>query len=452
MLLRSGAAGRELPGKGWSTSRHSRARLVTCPQPSRQHPVVFLLAYATHPNTVSTRTASGFHTLHPAFYVTVAVLSKGPTMGRRARGTGGLVKLRQRDAQGKVHLSRNWFIFYRIEGKLVREPSHTHVKQEAEKLLQRRMGEMGLGRTPEQAVKDLRYGHIRDAWLARAKEKGSGTLYTRKDGTQTVSGLPNLDAFFKNMRAVNIRIDTIERYKAARRAAGASDPTIRRNLIILRAMFNLARKQGRLEQNHVPYFQMPEDSQPAGQYLAPETFAKLLPLLPVKLHPFFTFMYHTGCRIGAAKQITWSMVNKDCTEIKLPAEIMKAGQPLTIVLAGPGLLKVAALLRKMFRRANEPVFYIADYRVQWQKSCDKLGLGKRDDKKRTYHGLRIHDLRCSAAVNLVDAGVPEDVVMKIGGWQTRAMFSRYNVMNTDRVKAAMEKGGQYVADRMKGAR
>lgn len=144
------------------------------------------------------------------------------------------------------------------------------------------------------------------------------------------------------------------------------------------------------------------------------------------------------------------MVNKDCTEIKLPADIMKAGQPLTIVLAGQGLEQVAALLRKMFRRANAPVFYITNYRVAWQKACDKLKLGVRD-KKRRYSGLRIHDLRCSAAVNLVDAGVPEDVVMKIGGWPTRAMFSRYNVMNTDRVRAAMQQGGEHVADRMRNA-
>jgi Phage integrase family len=104
----------------------------------------------------------------------------------------------------------------------------------------------------------------------------------------------------------------------------------------------------------------------------------------------------------------------------------------------------------MFRRANRPVFYFVNYRVAWQKACDKLKLGKRD-KKRRYSGLRIHDLRCSAAVNLVDAGVPEDIVMKIGGWQTRSMFSRYNVMNTDRVRAAMEKGGDYVASRMRAA-
>jgi len=371
-------------------------------------------------------------------------------MARRARGTGSVVKLRQKDAQGKVRLSKNWFIFYRVDGKLVREPSHTESKMEAEKLLQRRLGEVGLGRTPEQTVKGLRYEQVRDAWLAQAKNDKRGALYTRSDGTQTVSGLSNLNNFFAGMRVVNIHTDTLRRYTTARREAGASDPTIRRNLVILRSMLNLARKEGKLELHHVPFFPMPKDSEPAGQYLPPETFSKLLALLPGKLRPFFNFLYHTGCRIGAAKQITWNMVNKDATEIKLPAEIMKARDPLTIVLAGPGLEQVAGILRKMFRKDNEPVFYIVNYRAEWQKACHELKLGVRD-KKRRFSGLRIHDLRCSAAVNLIEAGVDRDLVKKIGAWKTDSMLTRYNIINTDRMKAAMEKGGEYVASRMKGA-
>jgi len=49
----------------------------------------------------------------------------------------------------------------------------------------------------------------------------------------------------------------------------------------------------------------------------------------------------------------------------------------------------------------------------------------------------VPDLRCSAAINLVDTGVSEDTVMKIGGWKTKAMFSRYNAVNTDRIRVAM---------------
>jgi integrase len=194
-------------------------------------------------------------------------------------------------------------------------------------------------------------------------------------------------------------------------------------------MLNMAKREGKLRQQDVPYFPMPKDSDPAGQYIAPDQFAALLTHLPEDLHAFFTFMYYTGCRVGAVKRITWAMVNRDATEIKIPAELMKARAPLTVVLAGSGLEPVSKMLKKMFRTEDGPVFDFTNYRAEWQKACHKVGLGVRDEK-RCFDGIRIHDLRCSAAINLVDAGVSEDTVMKIGGWKTKAMFSRYNVMNT----------------------
>jgi Phage integrase family len=75
----------------------------------------------------------------------------------------------------------------------------------------------------------------------------------------------------------------------------------------------------------------------------------------------------------------------------------------------------------------------------------------RDSKRRTHKGVRIHDLRISAAVNMSDAGVPEDIIMKIGGWKTKAMFSRYNVKNTERIRKAMEQGGKHVAEKIAAA-
>jgi hypothetical protein len=41
--------------------------------------------------------------------------------------------------------------------------------------------------------------------------------------------------------------------------------------------------------------------------------------------------------------------------------------------------------------------------------------------------------------------------MKIGGWKTVAMFSRYNVIDTKRMRAAMIQGGEFVSRRMKQA-
>jgi len=287
--------------------------------------------------------------------------------------------------------------------------------------------------------------------LAEYQNKERASLRTKADGTKTLDGLDHLNSFFKGLPCVRITSDLIRRYIETRRKAGAADPTIRRNLVLLRSMLNQARKEGKLRLQDVPHFPMPNDSDPTGQYLEPETFSKLVAILPEQLRPFFSFMYHTGCRLGAAQGITWDMVNKEATEIKLPAQLMKARGPLTIVLAGKGLTPVSAILRKMFRKAGDVIFDTTNFRQEWQKACHKLGLGLYDKKARTYDGLRIHDLRCSAAINLVDAGVPEDTVMKIGGWKTKAMFSRYNVMNTDRIRAALIQGGDYVAARIRKA-
>jgi integrase len=254
--------------------------------------------------------------------------------------------------------------------------------------------------------------------------------------------LDHFNKFFKGVSASLITTDRIRDYIRWRQKEGNSDPTIRRQLVHLRAMFKLAHKEQKLFS--MPYFPMPKDSEAIGQYIDPAKFAELLTRLPVALRPFFVFLYHTGCRMGAAKQITWPMVSKDGTVIEVPATIMKARRPLTIALAGPGLGPVAIELGKLFRRNGDPVFHTVNYRAEWQKACDKAGLGVRNPKTRTFDGIRIHDLRCSAAINLVDAGVSEDMVMKIGGWKTKAMFSRYNVANKDRLRAAMVKGGRHV--------
>ena len=181
----------------------------------------------------------------------------------------------------------------------------------------------------------------------------------------------------------------------------------------------------------------------AGHYIAPDIFENLLGHLPERLWPFFTFLYATSCRIGAAKKITWSMLNEKRDFISLSGRIVKSRKPLTIVLDGAQLQPMAAMLRKMFANADQPVFNIANYRVERERAATETGIGVRD-KNRCHSGAQIHDLRVSGAVNMVEASVPEDTVMKIDGWKTRAMFSRYNVHDVKRIREAMVKAGQHV--------
>ena len=360
---------------------------------------------------------------------------------KRQRGTGSVVKLKfKHHKTGKKVESRFFYIFYYHNGRLVRESSESESKMVAEKLLQRRMGEAGLGMAPAQEVANVKYEDVRDSLLAEYKNRGKGSIYKRRDGTEGISGLNHLDTFFKNTPVTYITPDLLRRYIEARRKDGAADATIRRNLSMLRSMLNLARKEGRLRHVDVPHFPMPQDSKPRQGFVNPEVFATLRGALPKNLRPLIVFIYYTGCRLGAAKKITWAMVSEDCSEVELPGEITKSGDPLTLPLAGKGLAEVAKTLKRM-PRANETVFDVTNLRVAWNKACHKLGLGFYE--KRLYRGLTIHDLRRSAARNLIRAGVGRGVAMQITGHKTEAIFERYNITDSADVRDALVKVGQY---------
>lgn len=80
---------------------------------------------------------------------------------------------------------------------------------------------------------------MRDALIAEYRNQSRACVFTHRDGSEYVGGVNHLDDFFKGMRVTEISTDTIRRYIEARREAKAADPTIRRNLVLLRSMLNL---------------------------------------------------------------------------------------------------------------------------------------------------------------------------------------------------------------------
>jgi len=121
------------------------------------------------------------------------------------------------------------------------------------------------------------------------------------------------------------------------------------------------------------------------------------------------------------------------------------------------------------RKGNKP---IRDMRDAWQSLCTRAGLGNfvcskcggaivkkcsvcGEEKKckrckvrkqcavcagrgLKYVGLIPHDLRRSAAKAARRAGVPESVVMQMGGWLTAAVFRRYAIVSSADQRAAVE--------------
>lgn len=349
------------------------------------------------------------------------------------------------NGEGSLRLRGNiYWILYRVDGTQHAKSTRGNFdgvyndgtsKEVALQMLRAELTDTSRGALPAAVTGRLTYENVRDSYLDENPDQ------------RACSALPHLDKFFKGMAVTSITTDVIRKFRQHREKKDeVTGPTIRRNLTTLRAMFNRAKKEGKLRLNDVPYFPMPVDSEPAGTRIHPADFAKILSHLPKNLKPFFSTLYATGCRLGALQRITWAMVSRDCSTIEIPGSLTKSKKPLTLVLAGAQLEPIAAMLRKMFRNPSQLVFDATNFRPEWNKACAKAGLGTWDKKLRVRTGVRIHDLRVSAAINLVESGVEADIVMKIGGWKTMSMFSRYNVLDKSRIQAAMEKAGTYVSE------
>jgi integrase len=89
--------------------------------------------------------------------------------------------------------------------------------------------------------------------------------------------------------------------------------------------------------------------------------------------------------------------------------------------AAKGILSALGLAR-----TAEPV---DSFRKVWASACRAVGVP----------GLKFHDLRRTAAVRMIEAGLDERLAMEIGGWKTRAMLDRYAIRTPERMKKAGEK-------------
>ena len=313
--------------------------------------------------------------------------------------------------------SDSWVAQYYVNGQRFRKSTGMSVKAEAEAKLREWMATSERGEKAKPQTHGLTYETLRDDLLTHYAEKQYKSLRKRNNGTPYLYPQTALDTFFAGRRANNIDSDAASAFVQKRRAAGISNDAINSSLRLLRRMFTLARDKGKL--THVPKFGLLRGKSRSG-FLPHEQFQKLFDAMAPRFQPMLLLLYYTGVRVGEAEKIEWPAVDLNAAKITLLET--KNDQPRILPLPNV-LVRLLSLVRvrkgRLFpaKRSMQEAFTAA---------CEKAGI----------EGLLLHDLRRSAVRNLRKAGIAEGVAMKISGHRDRAVFERYNIVDSQDVLEA----------------
>jgi integrase len=169
------------------------------------------------------------------------------------------------------------------------------------------------------------------------------------------------------------------------------------------------------------------------------------------------FGFATGWRLGELLDLTWEAVSKD--EIRLGTT--KNGEPRSLPLGG----ELGALVEKLrkareyvtesgvglsayvFHRNGEPINKHT-FGKPWRAACVQAKLGHRVPNEKgveVYVGKHFHDLRRTAARNMIRGGVPQSIAMRVIGHETDSMYRRYDITDNRDKLAALEAARLFVA-------
>jgi integrase len=240
----------------------------------------------------------------------------------------------------------------------------------------------------------------------------------------------------------------VRNYIDARRAQGRKNATINRELSLLRRAFTLGAEHEPPKVRTAPRIRLLEENNVRKGFFEHDDYRALLKTLPEEVRPVLTFAYYTGCRKSEILQLQWSQVDLLEGVVRLEAGTTKNDEARLIPLAPelPAVLKIQRATREERYSSCPWVFFrdgqrIRDFRGGWDEACKSANLWNEKTGRPT---KLFHDLRRSGVRNLVRAGVPEAVAMRISGHKTRSVFERYNIVTETDLKHAAQKLGQYI--------
>jgi integrase len=335
-----------------------------------------------------------------------------------------------------------WWCAYYLRGKEYRESTGETDEQRALKFLKRRLKEVGADQIGAKAFVGPQQERVTVAELLDVLERDY--RLRKKWNRKVASNLKPLGDYFGSCRAVDVAPDSIGAYIESLEEQGYTNATINRRTQLLGQAYKVAVRNKQL--SAAPFIpRLSEIGNERQGFFETEDFEAVIEHLPEYLRDFVRFAFITGWRKGSIQSLRWQDVAEDV--IYLRAENSKTRKPETVPLEGElreiierrraaavlqGPEGTACFAEYVFHRDGAPV---GDFRKAWAAACCAAGVV----------GRLFHDLRRTAARNMVAAGVPPQVAMRITGHRTDAMFRRYAIVNEEQKREALAKTQAYRA-------
>jgi len=318
-----------------------------------------------------------------------------------------------------------WWVKYYRDGKPYYESSQSPKESQAHKLLARREGEVAKGELPGIYYDKVRFGVLAEDYLTDYR------INQRRSVDKAERHVRYLKGFFGNARVTSITTDQVNKYIQARLDDGKSNATINRELSALKRILSLGKRARKV--NEIPYIPMLKESNTRKGFFEYEQYLAVRDALPHYLQPLATVAYHTGWRKQELLKLTWDKVDLKEGTIRLDPGETKNEEARTVYMNEDLLSELNSLHSK--RRLGCPyVFHhngkqIKKFEKAWHAACRQVGLD----------GMLFHDFRRTAVRNMVRAGIPERVAMKMSGHKTRSIFDRYNIVSDQDLREAAKR-------------
>jgi integrase len=332
-----------------------------------------------------------------------------------------------------------WYIRYTVPGEEKErwESAKSTNKNDAIRLLNQRRKEIDDRRVTST---NATVGDLLKLYLADQRRQGRHS-YKQAEGYVRL----HLDPAMGRMKASAITTKVIKLFVDQKQAAKYANATINRWLEALCRAYTLGLKELPPLVYVAPEVKnlMLEENNVREGFLEHWQYEDFRNELPDHQRLILVIGYHFGMRRGEILKLRWDQVDWDANLIRLEKKQTKAKQARVAPLYGE--LRAWLDMAHTARDVECPFIVswrgrgIAEVKTAWNKARERAGVPE----------LLLHDLRRTAARNMIRAGVPEKQVMLIVGWKTRAMLDRYNITDERDIQLAGEKMARYLQERAK---